>query len=272
MEIRRLRGYRFKPALSIALAVVVAVGATAAPQAELWPRWTEHDPTSTVSLDHGLWQEFLDSYLVTDHSSGVNRVRYADVRDGDRRSLQRYIDQMSAVPVSTLSREEQLPYWINVYNAVTIELILTHYPVDSIRDIDDPWDTPLVTVEDVDLTLNDIEHRIIRPIWQDNRIHYLVNCASYGCPDLRPTALSALNYDDEANAAATAYISHERGVDVDGNRATLSSIYKWYQEDFGDSEDGVVQHVSRFGQQQLANQLSDVRRVRYNYDWSLNEP
>lgn len=260
---------------TILVAVFIAmmsVPAGAAPQAELWPRWTEHDTASTVTVDHDLWQEFLDSYLVTDHRSGVNRVRYADVSEDDRRRLQRYIEEMSAVTVDTLSRGEQLPFWINVYNAVTVELILTHYPIDSIRDITDPWDTPLVTVEGIDLTLNDIEHRIIRPIWQDNRIHYLVNCASYGCPDLRPTALTAQNYEDEANAAASAYISHDRGVDVEGNRGTLSSIYKWYQEDFGDSEDGVIQHISRYGSQRLADQLRQVRRIRYEYDWSLNEP
>ncbi|MFW5812572.1 MAG: DUF547 domain-containing protein, partial [Alkalispirochaetaceae bacterium] len=187
--------------LVLVLLLLVAAYGVAAPQAELWPRWEAHDPASSATVDHADWGEFLDRYLVTNHPSGVNRVRYGSVSAADRRALQSYIQELEATPVSELNRDEQLAFWINIYNAATVELILANYPVDSIRDIGGglmrkgPWDDPLLTVEGEELTLNDVEHRIIRPIWQDERIHYVVNCASIGCPNLYPEPITADNWD-----------------------------------------------------------------------------
>ncbi|MDA3948978.1 MAG: DUF547 domain-containing protein [Spirochaeta sp.] len=252
---------------------------SAAPQAELWPRWEAHNSSSTDEVDHAAWGSFLDSYLVSDHPSGVNRVRYADVSSTDRRSLQQYLNNMQDVAVSNLNRDEQLAYWINLYNAATVELILDNYPLDSIRDIGEgmfssgPWDDELLTVEGEGLTLNDIEHRIIRPIWQDERIHYVVNCASIGCPDLYPEPLTAENWERIFAESARSYITHERGVRFERNRLYLSEIFNWYVADFGDSFSGVVAHVSQYVDADTASRLEAYDgRVRYEYDWSLNEP
>ncbi len=251
----------------------------AAPQAELWPRWEAHDPASTETIDHRLWGEFLDTYLVADHPSGVNRVRYSDVSAADRRSLQTYLDRLQAVGVSSLNRNEQLAYWLNLYNAATVELILDNYPVDSIRDIgggmfsSGPWDDALLTVEGESLTLNDVEHRIIRPIWQDPRIHYVVNCASIGCPNLYPRPLTADNIDTVFEASARDYINHPRGVRFERNRLILSEIFNWYAADFDGSFSGVVEHLTGYVDGETASLLGSYDgRVRYEYDWSLNEP
>jgi hypothetical protein len=251
----------------------------AAPQAELWPRWEAHDSSSTEEVDHALWSAFLDSYLVSDHPSGVNRVRYAEVTASDRRSLQRYLTDMQDVSVSNLNRNEQLAYWINLYNAATVELILDNYPLESIRDIGEgmfasgPWDDELLTVEGERLTLNDVEHRIIRPIWQDERIHYVVNCASIGCPNLYPEPLTADNWDRVFEESARDYTTHERGVRFERNRLVLSEIFNWYVADFGDSFSGVVEHVSKYVDSDTASRLESYDgRVRYEYDWTLNEP
>ncbi len=255
-----------------------AAAATAAPQAELWPRWEAHDPASGVVVDHSEWQTFLDAYLIAGHSSGVNRVPYGEVSAADRRALQAYLDKLQAVSVSELNRDEQLAYWINLYNAATVDVILDNYPVDSIRDIGGglvakgPWDEALLRVEGEDLTLNDVEHRIIRPIWQDERIHYAVNCASIGCPNLYPEALSAANWDRVFEESAQDYINHPRGVRFDGNRLILSEIYNWYVADFGGDIDGVVAHLVDYVDDQTARRLQSYSgRVRYEYDWSLNE-
>jgi hypothetical protein len=259
--------------------LTVGVFVSAAPQAELWPRWEAHNSSSTDTVDHALWGAFLETYLVSDHPSGVNRVRYAEVSSSDRRSLQRYLDDMQGVSVSSLNRDEQLAYWINLYNAATVELILDNYPLDSIRDIGEgmfasgPWDDELLTVEGERLTLNDVEHRIIRPIWKDERIHYVVNCASIGCPNLYPEPLTADNWERVFEESARDYTNHERGVRFERNRLVLSEIFNWYVADFGDSFSGVVEHVSKYVDSDTASRLESYDgRVRYEYDWTLNEP
>ena len=271
------------------LIVIFACAATvrldAAPQAELWPRWLEHDEASVATVDHTEWGLFLDRYLVTRAADGVNRVRYAAVNAEDRQRLKRYIDQLENVPVSRLNRDEQLAYWTNLYNAVTVDLILDHYPVGSIRDIGisgpvfnrHPWDASLVTVEAEPLSLNDIEHRIMRPIWQDPRIHYVVNCASIGCPNLMPAPFTAANWQQLADQAAHEYINHPRGADFSGRRQVLSSIYDWYIADFGGDISGVIAHLLEYAGPELTREAQQFAaggyrgRVRFDYDWELNE-
>jgi hypothetical protein len=254
--------------------------AQAAPDADLWPRWEAHDPGSTRTIDHSRWASFLDEYLVTGHPSGVSRVRYDKVSSTDADSLDAYVERLQRVSVSRLNRDEQFAFWVNLYNAYTVKLILDYYPVDSIRDIDlsglftrGPWDKELMEVEGEELSLNDIEHRILRPIWQDPRIHYVVNCASIGCPNLPPEPLTASNLEDVLESAADEYINHPRGASVDGGVLYLSSIYDWYEEDFEGSLKGVKDHLLVYADPALARGIRNHDgRVRYRYDWALNEP
>jgi hypothetical protein len=260
--------------MTLMVSIVVAAPVFGAPQAELWERWEAHDPDSTISVDHADWGEFLDEYLITDHPTGVNRVEYADVTGSDRAALDAYIERMSDVPVDNLRRDTQFSYWVNVYNALTVQLILEHYPLDSIRDIRRPWDRDIFTVEGIDVTLNDIEHRILRPIWdQDPRIHYVVNCASYGCPDLHAEPLTEDTNEQIMEGAAHEYLSHPRGARFDGDRLVLSSIFDWYTEDFGGDDAGVLEHVAAYAPADVANRIRTYDgRIRYEYDWALNEP
>src|SRR5688500_16246894 len=124
----------FRLALLVLLAFWV-LPVAAAPQAELWERWTRHDLVSTARLDHAAWERFLAVYVVTD-ATGLNRVAYGKVTGTDRAALRGYLDAMAAAAVSSLNRPEQLAFWINLYNALTLEVVLAHYPVRSIRDID----------------------------------------------------------------------------------------------------------------------------------------
>ena len=230
-------------------------------------------------MDHSAWGAFMDEYLVTDHPTGVNRVRYGAVTGADRQSLQNYLDRLQGITVTDLNRDEQLAYWINLYNAATVDLILDNYPVNSIREIkpgvfdSGPWDMELLRVEGVALTLNDVEHRIIRPIWKDERIHYVVNCASIGCPNLYPEPLTADNWQRIFEESATAYTNHPRGVRFERNRLVLSEIYNWYVADFGDDLEGVIEHLVTYVDADTAERLQDFDgRVQYEYDWDLNEP
>jgi hypothetical protein len=265
--------------LALVLVLLLALQAAAQPEPNLWERWLEHDAESTRSLDHALWARFLGRHLITDHPSGINLIDYGGVPDTDRRMLRRYIEQLESVAVSRLNRDVQAAYWINLYNAYTVLLVLEHYPVGSIRSIDSglfrsgPWDKKYMEVEGEQVSLNDIEHRILRPIWQDRRIHYAVNCASLGCPNLMPVPFTGENYRRLFERGAREYINHPRGVAFDDARLYLSKIYRWYREDFEDSLQGVKAHIERYADSALAVRIREhTGSVSYRYDWSLNEP
>lgn len=129
---------------------------------------TRFAPPPGQQVDHRDWSAFLSRYVSPD-AKGVNRVAYGQVTQADRARLDRYLTDLQTVDPTRLTRDQQLAYWINLYNAVTVEVILENYPITSIRDIKDgplsigPWNRPLVQVAGQTLTLNDIEHRIIRP-------------------------------------------------------------------------------------------------------------
>ncbi|TVR81313.1 MAG: DUF547 domain-containing protein [Rhodospirillales bacterium] len=267
----------------ILIAVVLTAGfggmaSRFAPDADPWPRWQTYDPTSTDRIDHAPWNRLLDRYRSVD-DDGIARFAYAGVSTEDRRALDAYVDSLAATPVDSLSRPEQLAYWINLYNALTVQLVLTHWPVDSIRDIDispglfsrGPWDAKLVTVAGENLSLNDIEHRILRPIWRDPRIHYAVNCAAIGCPNLQGEAFTAANTFDLFDRAARDFVNHPRGVRLEGDRLIVSSIYAWFREDFGDSAAGVLDHLRAHADPALAALLAGRTTIDdHAYDWSIN--
>ncbi len=266
-------------AAAIALAGCTTLEAQLAPAAEPLQRWQRHDAASRQTVDHRAWGVFLQRYRVTG-ADRMARIRYAAVTAADRAALAQYVARLEAVDVDRLARPEQFAYWVNLYNAVTMRLVLERYPVKSIRDISlrgglfevGPWGAKLVTVKGERLSLDDIEHRILRPLWRDPRIHYVVNCASVGCPDVPPAPLTGANSETVLDAAARAYINHRRGAEVRDGRLAASSIYRWYREDFGGSEAGVLAHLRRYAAPALAAQLAGISSVdRYRYDWALND-
>lgn len=249
-----------------------------APKAELWERWTAHEPSDQRTIDHSPWTGFLTRY-VTPGDDGVNLVDYARVSPRDRGALQQYIDGLSDTEISGYSRPIQFGYWVNLYNALTVRVVLDHWPVDSIRDIDispglfadGPWKKALVRVEGEDLSLDDIEHRILRPIWQDPRIHYAVNCASIGCPNLQTEAFTAGNRERLLDSAARQYINHPRGVTPTPDGLVLSSIYEWFADDFT-ADGGIIEHLRRYAAPDLKARLGSSASVAgYAYDWDLND-
>jgi Protein of unknown function, DUF547 len=265
---------------AIALALLFAGSAAhGAPKAELWARWQKHEPANKQKIDHGTWDRFLKQYIVAPHPSGINRVRYHAVTPEDRQNLKAYLQSMQAVPISTYNRAEQKAYWINLYNAVTIEVILSRFPVASIRDINispglfvrGPWGAKLISVENEKLSLDDIEHRILRPIWKDNRVHYAVNCASLGCPNLQPVAYTGENTETLLERAAVEFINHPRGVAIEKERLKVSSIYVWFQEDFGGAPEDLMEHWQKYANPALAEALEKYSGgLAHDYDWRLN--
>ncbi len=130
----------------------------------------------------------------------------------------------------------------------------------------------MLEVEDEWLSLNDIEHRILRPIWRDARVHYAVNCASLGCPNLAPTAYNAKTMEASLTEAAREYINHPRGVSIEGGRLHVTKIYEWFVEDFGGNEKGVLDHIRHYANPKLAKMLAKFVAIDgYRYDWGLND-
>ena len=269
------------PAIGLFIIMVLGLSpANAAPSPDLWPRWQTSVADDTQVVDYSLWNTLLAKYLVTGHPSGINRFRYAGVSPADRQSLDEFLGYLQQVKVSSLNPNEQKAYWVNLYNALTVKVILDHYPVKSIMDIDispglfsnGPWDAKLLTIEGEKVSLNDIEHRILRPIFRDNRLHYALNCASLGCPNLQPKAYTAANTEELLEAGARAYINSPRGARMERGSLHVSSIYKWFQVDFGGSEEGVVKHLLQYAEGGLVDALKTYNNgLNDDYDWSLNE-
>jgi len=168
----------------------------------------------------------------------------------------------------------------DLYNAQTENVILDHYPVDSIRDIKDgffdlgPWDNKDLTIQGKAMSLHDIEHGVVRVLWKDTpEIHYVLNCAAAGCPNLSSVAFDGNNIEEIMQQAAYEYVNSQRGVVVfnDGSVA-ISKIYSWYINDFGGSETEILNHLEQYASDELKAQLSLRPIVReYFYDWSLND-
>lgn len=232
----------------------------------------------------GMLDALLSAYVVTS-ADGIARVRY-NVWRTHRPSmelLRRTISAMEGGKPSAMMRNDALAFWSNLYNASTLSVILNHKPVSSIRDISSkgaifdpkaysgPWREKRVSVEGVRLSLDDIEHKQLRPLARDARIHYAINCASIGCPNLQRESWRGDTLHEMLDRAAQSYVNHPRAVlfAPDG-RLQVSSIYIWFKEDFG-GEQGVLDHLRRYANPALAKRLDGATRIgTHTYDWSLN--
>ncbi|MGL6261996.1 DUF547 domain-containing protein [Vibrio sp. WXL103] len=253
----------------ILLLTTISFASFAAPKSELWPYWSASNEANSQTISHQAWQNTLDKYL---HERGQHRLfDYRAVTQQDRKQLKGYLNQLSQLDPRDYPRAEQYAYWVNLYNALTVDLIIDNYPVKSITKLGGlftfgPWGQEIITINGKPLTLNDIEHRILRPIWQDPRIHYAVNCASLGCPNLQPQAFTAQNTPALLDAAATEFINSEKGASLSNGKLTLSEIYDWFSDDFG-TQQKLFQHLGKY-----RPDLAGYRgKVSYEYDWTLND-
>lgn len=248
-------------------------------EAVAWKRWQAHDPASKATVDHAAWDGFLARYVSTG-TDEINRVAYGNVTESDKAALAAYVQALSRVPVSTLSRPEQFAFWINLHNALAVKLVLDHYPVSSIREINlsrgvtewGPMMSKVIAIEDEPVSLDDIAHRILRPIWADARVHYVLCAGALGGPNLPRRAVTAANALELMQQGGRGFVNHPRGVGMRGDVAEISSLYFWYEPDFGGGERGVIAHLRRFAAPGLSAALAkgDGASDR-GYDWTLND-
>lgn len=265
---------------SILLALLMLVAANVAARAgELDQHFSKNDPNATMTIDHSAWERILTAYVVPT-ADGINRFAYGRVSAADKKALKGYLAQLQQVKVTALKGDEQRAFWVNLYNALTIDVVLDRYPVKSIKEISlggsffgsGPWAKALVTVEGRKLSLDNIEHDILRKVWPDPRIHYAVNCASIGCPNLMTKPFTAASLDRMLTQGARDYVNHPRGVRVGTKGVTLSRIYNWYRRDFGANDSELFRHLATYAEPALKKQLAGIDTIAgYDYDWSLNE-
>ena len=271
--------YGFSGFLAIALVLIITLGNSVMANAQsLKDTFKASDSASQITVNHAAWDELLKKYVIADKNN-LNRVDYKKFKDEGRDKLKSYIKSLEQVDVTKLNKDEQFAFWLNLYNSVTIDVILQHYPTSSIRNISfsiipysGPWGKKLTKVNGTELSLDDIEHKILRVIWQDPRVHYGVNCASIGCPNLANAAYTGATLNEMLEAGAKAFVNSPRGVNINGNKVVASKIYSWFKKDFGTSEENILAHIRKYASADLAKKLEGTKDINdYEYDWNLND-
>lgn len=221
------------------------------------------------AVDHRIYAALLQQYV----DDGV--VDYRGLKIEEAR-LDRYLEYLAGIQPDTLTGKERFAFFANAYNAWTLKLILEHYPgIRSIKDAGSlwrsPWKKKIARIDGRLLTLDDIEHDILRPQFGDPRVHFAVNCASKGCPPLWGEPFSGKTLDRQLDQVTRAFINDPARYRLDGNTLYVSRIFKWFAEDFNDDPIGFFQQYAENGLRMELERRAKVLRVKYlDYDWSLN--
>lgn len=232
--------------------------------------WLPPVSTAGTGVDHAIFTQLLQKYVTGE------TVDY----DGFKKEealLDQYLEMLSNTDVDSLSKNGRFAFYINAYNAFTIKLILTEYPgINSIKDIgglfSSPWKLKFVPLGGKKITLDDIEHGILRPTYKDARVHFAVNCASKGCPPLRNEAFEESRLDSQLDDQTRKFINTPGKMLIKGKTVYISKIFKWFKEDFNEQP---VEFIKKFADSGLQTELKNMDgniKVKYlDYDWSLNK-
>lgn len=233
-----------------------------------------HAGEESPRFSHAPWDAVLQEYVT---ETGVD---YAGLQQ-DRQQLDEYLEQTGGVSRGVFdawNKNEQLAFLINVYNAETLQLIIDHYPVDSIKDLggwfSGPWDKKVVRLFGEDASLNHLEHTVIRGGYPEPRIHFALVCAAKSCPPLRREAFTGPQLDAQLTSQAETFLRNpsKNYLDKEAGVLYLSAIFKWYRKDFVPPADDLAEYVRPFLPPGDSAWL-DAREVQVrflDYDWSLN--
>lgn len=227
--------------------------------------------------DHSDFDALLRRYV---SKGGVHYAAW-HANASDRAALASYVARMQTMNVSALSeftdgRDQKLAFWLNLYNAATLNLVLTGYPVKSIKDLGglskSPWEREIVTVEGKELSLNAIENEVIRATFAEPRIHFALNCAAKSCPPLQAGAYSGNQLSTQLEEQTKTFLADQRFTRFDGKKLTLSRIFEWYAKDFEAAAGSVAAWVRPYLPALAALPATAKVAVKHaDYDWSLNE-
>lgn len=258
------------------IAVLFSLTAAAAPDAKLIEFWNDHEAKSVMIVRNEPWQEILDTYVDDEHPSGINRFDYKSVSDADVSKLREYIAYLQLLEPRQFNSAEAKAYWLNLYNALMVDIVINAVREDDIKSIKSLgsrfWRRDRVNVVMQDISLDDIEHGILRPIWKDARIHYALATGALGGGNLQKLAYTGANIESQLVKAEKDYLNHDRGIRLDGNRAIASSVFDWYRRDFVASKSDLVPYIAKRVDDAKRAQLLGITRVSFDYDWTLNSP
>lgn len=229
-----------------------------------------HFPSAhSQSISHEIFDGLLKKYV-----NAQGNVDYAGMKK-DQKTLNSYLDLLSKnEPNSNWSREEQIAYWINAYNAFTISLVVKHYPVASIKDIkrgisfiNSVWDIKFIKIGKETYDLNNIEHSILRKKFNEPRIHFAINCASYSCPRLSSEAYTASKLDAQLSTAARGFLSDKTKNDIQQDHLMISKIFDWFAGDFK-KKGSLIDFLNQYAPIKIN---SSAKIDFYDYNWALNK-
>jgi len=212
-------------------------------------------------LDHKLWSE-----LLTKHVSESGEVNYKSFKK-DSVKLKDYISYLAKnTPSDSATKNEKLAYWINLYNVLTVDLIVRNYPIKSIKDIKNPWKQRLWETANLSYNLDEIEHDILRKM-NEPRIHFAIVCASISCPKLQNKAFKANTLDAQLTKATKAFLADNTKNEITKNQLNLSKIFKWFRKDF-ETNGTVIDFINQY----TSTTISKDAKINYkDYNWNLNE-
>ena len=220
-------------------------------------------------ITHKLW-----SALLKKHVNSKGNVNYKGFIK-DSAALNHYLKLLSdSPPDSSVTKNEKFAYWINAYNAFTIKLITENYPLKSIKDLgstatkNSPWDKKFFTIGGKEMTLNNIEHDILRKQFNDPRLHFAINCASYSCPKLLNSAFEGNTLNKQLSARAVDFLNDTTKNIITPSSAKLSSILLWYGNDFIKTGVSKIEYINKYSNIKM---LLTAKIDYLKYDWNLND-
>lgn len=217
--------------------------------------------TPHILADHNSWNELLSKHV--DSEGNVDYAAFVK----DKRALEGYLDHLDKnAPTEKWSKNEKLAYYINLYNAATVKLIIDNYPLKSIKDINSPWDKRWVLVDGKKLSLGNIEHKILRKM-DEPRIHFAINCASYSCPKLINKAFLPETMEEQLEDATIDFVNDTSRNKISENKVQLSNIFKWYKGDFTDNGT-LIDYLNLYSKTKTEKK---AKVSHLTYDWGLNE-
>ena len=215
----------------------------------------------TSSFNHDAFDTLLKK-----HVSKEGNVNYSGIKT-NWSSLRAYITSLGqSMPTDTWSHEDKLAYWMNAYNAMTIDLILRHQPIESIKDIKNPWDQRFWKLGEKYYNLDEIEHKILRKM-DEPRIHFGINCASFSCPPLLNEAFTADTVDKQLDVVARKFINDSQRNTITADKLEVSEIFNWFGKDFK-KQGSIIDYLNQYSN----IKISENAKLRFkDYDWSLNK-
>jgi hypothetical protein len=256
----------------LAFSCLIAVITSVAPANAAVPGHAVAAPRATAAIDHSAFDKLLKK-----HVSDKGLVDYKGFK-ADEKAFNQYLDLLSKNrPGSNWSKPEQMAFWINAYNAYTIRLILNHYPVESIKDIGSkikipfvttPWAIKFFSIGGEKMSLDNIEHGMLRKKYDDPRIHFALVCASMSCPRLRNEAYTAARLDAQLDDQGRDFLNNPAKNKITKSSAQLSKYFDWYKSDWTNNGQSVAKWVNKYS----TVRIDEKTPISYlDYNWKLNQ-